>query len=341
MNEFDSFAAPAMVPVSESGLCTGAANLAEPAAEPASARATDRDWLFAAEVVISVLTMSVVAMAMGADQLVAAAVIGAALLVNYHAGRETIRPGLPHVGKVCRDTAIPFAAAGVGVALGLIERHDLAAALAIATAAGLVAVLAAWVRRRLTGRLRIVVVGDPIGVATAMARWASHHQAEVVGSLVVTPPGLLPPQPRTSSEDIRPSVDSVADLIDAAEALTRYDPDMVVVVPGDNVDPREIRRLGWAMEGTGVALAVQDNFEGVAPHRLDHTLFAGVSLTQVRSSRPSGLVRSLKWIGDRVAGLMLLVAVTPVLGILCAAIRIGSPGPGILSAESARTASRS
>lgn len=305
----------------------------EPAAQGRpGARAGDPRWVRAAkrhslgvEVVASVAAMTLVAWLVGASPEVLLLVGGASSVVRYWSGRAVVRPGLPRLEQVVRDTAVPFGAAAVLVAAGAWSRADLVGAAAVTVAGAAVAVAGAVARRVLPVRQRVVVVGSAVGVAEAATRWARSREVSVVGSLVVGDGLPGEPHPRT------PLFGARIDLrreVDAAE-LTRADPDMVLVVPGPGIDAECIRRVGWALEGTRVSLAVQSHLDGIAPHRLAPTAYAGASLLHVASSRPARLPGAVKQAGDRVLGALLLALVAPLLGLLVLAVRRTSDGPGI------------
>lgn len=243
------------------------------------------------------------------------------LVVHYHSGIETLRPGLPHAGKVIRDSALAFAFAATAVALGVATRPDLITSAAIVGSAGLVALGGLALRRFSPRAIRVLVVGDPSGAADAMGLWERNPRAHVVGVAVIAPSmdghGYELPSP-----DMRP----VGSLGEVAPLLETYDPDLLLVVPGDGVSPSEARSLSWELEGTGVALALQDPHVGIAPHRIDHTNFGGISLMHIRSSRASSFIRVIKQIADRAIAAALLVAVSPILLPLMIAIRSESPG---------------
>lgn len=286
-------------------------------------RATRRHRL-RVEVVASVAVMGIVAQLTSAALSVALVVGVASLLERYWSGEATIRPGLPRLERVVRDTAAPFCVAALGVVAGVWNRTDLAAAGAITLAGAAVALAGALLRRHFPTPQRVVVVGSTVSVAEAAARWSTSPEMTVVGGLVVDEQPAVP-RPRTGLHE------SFLDLsreIEAAE-LTRLDPDMVLVVPGPGIDAECIRRVGWALEGTRTSLAVQAHLDGIAPHRLEHATYGGASLVHIGSSRPSRLPRAVKAAGDRLAGALLLLLASPLLAVLVLAIRTTSEGDGI------------
>lgn len=256
----------------------------------------------------------------------AVGVLVMSLVVNYHAGRETVRPGLPHIGRILRDTALPIAAVAVGVSMGLLDRTLLTDSLLMVAAASGIGVIASLARRFINGQVRLLVVGDQMAVASAATRWANDSGVKVVGALLLEPEAT---QELAAPEAFGVQAISGIDEVDAWVAA--WGADMVVVSPGPGITSDQVRQLSWHLEGTGASLAVLGVLDAVAPHRIDSTHFAGVTLIHVRSSRPSGFIRAVKHCGDRILGAALLVLVAPILCLLALAVRLDSKGPGIFT----------
>jgi lipopolysaccharide/colanic/teichoic acid biosynthesis glycosyltransferase len=289
-----------------------------PAVGPGAQRPVSR-LMLATEIVWAVAAMGAAALLVGPDPWVALLVGLGALGVTYLPGRDSVRPGLPTPGRVAKDLALPFGAAAVACSLGWWEVTALDTALAVVAASGSVTLVAALIRRAWLAGVRVVVVGPPAEVAATFAQWDQDRRVRLVGTLVIEDeqPGD-PLGERFSSEDPR-------------KLILGFRPDMVVVLPGAGVDPDCIRRIGWALEGTGAGLAVASGLEGIAPHRVQHTRMAGMSVVQVSSSRPSWLVRTVKAAGDRVFALLLLALLSPLLASLVVLVRRTSPGPGVFT----------
>ena len=284
--------------------------------------------MLAAEIVASILVMAAVAVVLGASWSTGLVVVGLSVLVRYRSGPQLLRPGLPRIEQVLRDTLVPFCVAGFAVAAGWWGRSDLVVALVLSTAGGVVALSGVVVRRRFPAPQRVVVVGSAVGVAEAATRWTDSRDIDVVGSLVVDTELPRVPRPRTGMA----MNETVADAgeIDR-DALLRSDPDLVLVVPTSGIDAEQVRRIGWALEGSGVALAVHNGMDGIAAHRLESTTYAGIPLTHVTSSRPTRVSSAVKTTFDRLAGVVLLTLVSPFLLTLIGLVRATSTGPGIFT----------
>lgn len=255
------------------------------------------------------------------------------LVVNYYAGRQTVRPGLPHIGRLLRDTALPIAGFSLLVAAGQVSPHLLAEALILISAASGVGVISAVVRRLFAGVVRMVVVGDRMAIASAATRWAEDRRIKVVGALLLEPestggvdmPGFTGGVAMPEAFGIQ----AITDVHEVDEWVEAWGAHLVVVSPGPGMTSSSLRELGWHLEKTSASLAVLGVLDSVAPHRIDATHFAGVTLIQLRSTRPSAWVRLLKGIGDRVAAAGLLALTGPFMVMMALAVRFDSKGPAL------------
>ena len=282
-------------------------------------------WLLPVEILTAVAAVLATSVVVDAPLWLATLVLGVSLLSNYHAGRETVRPGLPHLGRILRDTGLPVLAVAVGVSAGLIDPRLLPASLTMVGVASAAAVGCTWARRVVQGHVRIMVVGDRMAIAKAATRWAGDPRAKIVGALLLEAERNDEPMPEAFGVHTIRGVDEVAQWVATWRA------DMVVVAPGPGIASPQLRSLSWDLEGTDASLAVLGILDLVAPHRIDSSHFAGVTLMHVRSSRPSGLVRLAKAGVDRILGAVLLLFFAPLLMAMVVAVRAESRGPGIFT----------
>ncbi|MGL5827245.1 MAG: sugar transferase [Nocardioides sp.] len=295
---------------------------ARPALPARSRHRRHLGWEIAGVVTAVIATGAV----LGTSLWVAMLVLVLVLVANYHAGRETVRPGLPHIGRLMRDTAIPISVIAVGVSLGVFGRGLLTDALLLIGAASGVGIAAGLARRLINGQVRLLVVGDQMAIASAVTRWAIEPRVQVVGALVLEPEAT---QLLAAPEAF--GIQSINGIDEIDSWVSAWGADMVVVSPGPSMTSEQMRELSWHLEGTGASLAVLGVLDAVAPHRIDSTHFAGVTLIHVRSSRPSGFVRAVKCVVDRVLGAALLVLMSPLLAVLALAVRVDSRGRGIFA----------
>ena len=250
-------------------------------------------------------------------------VVSMALMVNYHAGRETMRPGLPHVGRIIKDQGVPVVATAAGVTVGVLHEPRLIDAFLLVSMVASVAIAGTVVRRMFGGQARLLVIGSPADIAKSATRWAGDRRAKVVGALALGEGD----QPVTGFDTF--GVRTINRLDEVAEWVKNWDADMAVVVPGPAISSDMVRRLAWDLEGTKASIAVMGVLDSVAPHRIDTARFADATLLHVRSSQRSLFVRAVKYAIDRIGGAVLLLLASPVLLAMMAMVRIDSRGPAI------------
>ncbi len=292
---------------------------ARPAVVPVNTRHQWRRWFLPAEAVTAAVLGSVTALALGSPLRFSLPLVALAMVTNYHMGLETIRPGLPHLGRIVRDAALPMLVVTIAVAAHLFKPARLSEALAIvATVAG-TAALATVLRRTIEGPLRMVVVGDPETAARAASRWAGDRRARVVGAVLVD-------GSRRDALSLSDSfgVDVVLGSDDVAHWVDTWQTDVVAVVGAASAE--NVRQLSWELERSSASLAVMGLLDRVAPHRIDASTLAGGTLLHIRSSRPSLFVRTVKAAMDRVGATLLMLVAAPMLGLLSLAVRLDSPG---------------
>lgn len=279
-------------------------------------------WYLPMEAAVATLLAVVVAVLVDASAVFSAAVIALALVVNYHAGRETVRPGLPHAGRIIKDQGVPISVTAAGVALGVVPTRVLTDAIVLVSVVAGVAVVGALVRRALAGQARLVMVGNRADVAKAATRWAGDRRIKVVGALILDDSPVVDDW---ESFGVR----TISGLGEVATWVSTWQADLAVVVPGEGITSELVRRLAWDLENTQASFAVMGVLDTVAPHRIDAARFADATLLHVRSSRPSTFVRGVKATLSWLAALVLLLLALPLIGLMAIAVRLESEGPAI------------
>ncbi len=153
---------------------------------------------------------------------------------------------------------------------------------------------------------RVLVVGSPDEVArlTGDLVRAPGAGLRVVGS-------CIPEQ-------------ALAELIGQVAAVGA---DTVAVTAGGQLGPAVLRRIGWELEGTGVALIVAPALTNIAGSRIHVQPVSGLALLHVEQPRLPRGGQVAKEIVDRVGALVLLVALSPVMLATAVAVKLTSPGP--------------
>jgi exopolysaccharide biosynthesis polyprenyl glycosylphosphotransferase len=122
--------------------------------------------------------------------------------------------------------------------------------------------------------------------------------------------------------DVRHGVeDNLLDMIGS------HDADAVVVVPGDGIGHRELRRWAAWLQDRKVQLLVSPKLRDVSDARLEASKLGGARLLRVRPARLGGPGQLLKSAVDRVAAAVLLFLLAPLLLLVTVLIRLDSPGP--------------
>jgi exopolysaccharide biosynthesis polyprenyl glycosylphosphotransferase len=103
--------------------------------------------------------------------------------------------------------------------------------------------------------------------------------------------------------------------------------DTVAIAHSPGVTTDALRRMAWALEGSGIDLLVAPAFTDVAGPRIHVRPVSGLPLLQIASPEFSGARRLLKRTIDIVGSLTLLVALLPVLLGTAVVVRLSSRGP--------------
>jgi len=103
--------------------------------------------------------------------------------------------------------------------------------------------------------------------------------------------------------------------------------DTIAVCGSASAEPGELRRLAWALEGTGVDLVVAPQLTDIAGPRVHIRPIEGLPLLHVEEPTLSGPGWLAKNLLDRVAAFFGLLFLSPVLAVIAMGIKMASPGP--------------
>jgi exopolysaccharide biosynthesis polyprenyl glycosylphosphotransferase len=175
-------------------------------------------------------------------------------------------------------------------------------------------------RRRGECARRTLVVGPRAQVSDLVRDLAreSHHGMRVVGACLTS---AVSPEDRMGDLPVLGGFDDVVEIID------RVGVDVVAVAAGPGSVGNPLRKLSWALEGTGVRLVVAPGLVEVAGPRLHITPVAGLPLLLVEEPCFSGARRIVKGLVDRSVALASLVLLAPALVAIAIAIWLTSDGP--------------
>jgi exopolysaccharide biosynthesis polyprenyl glycosylphosphotransferase len=109
--------------------------------------------------------------------------------------------------------------------------------------------------------------------------------------------------------------------------LRLFAADTIAIADADAFAPGGLRRLSWALEGTGITLLVAPRLTDVAGPRIVVRPAQGLPLLEIEEPEFHGANRLLKELIDRLAAVVLLTFFTPVMLVTAAAIKLSSKGP--------------
>jgi exopolysaccharide biosynthesis polyprenyl glycosylphosphotransferase len=181
---------------------------------------------------------------------------------------------------------------------------------------------------------RVLVVGTARAVDGVVDRLAkqTHHEYVVVGACLVgaDQPGTgttVAGRLAAGSADPGPTDDTAADRDTVLRAAEELDADCVFIAAGSWLAGERLRRLSWAVHESGRALSVLPGIVEVASRRVGLGNAAGLTLLHVAAPVGAGLARTAKTVVDRVAALLLLVTLAPLLLALALTVKLSSRGP--------------
>lgn len=203
----------------------------------------------------------------------------------------------------------------------------------IAFPAGLLALLVArrvwrtWLGgRRARGEYadRVLVVGDPEDVARLIREFRSAPDAgfAVIGACC-----------DDCAEDCTgiEGVPVVGTQDSAAAQAQRLGVDVVAYDASARLGSTGLRRLGWALEGTGIDLVVAPGMTDVAGPRILARPVAGLPLLFVEAPHFSGTRLAMKSTFDIVSAAFLMVLLAPVFLVVAALVKVEDRGPVFFS----------
>ena len=169
---------------------------------------------------------------------------------------------------------------------------------------------------------RVVVVGDRRSVVALAADLRRERAAgfEVVGACLPQAGMRL----RHSDE-----LPVLGGLEDVPAVVRAHGADTVAVASSSAVPSAVVRRLAWALEGSGVDLVVAPSVVDVAGPRVSVRPVAGLPLLHVDEPEFTGGKRLAKAVTDRMLAAVALLALAPVLLPVVALVRLTSPGPAL------------
>jgi len=183
----------------------------------------------------------------------------------------------------------------------------------------------AWIHaQRDAGELQAqVLVAGPLRTSEQMIRrlrGARRAGFNVVGV-------CLPPSSRGElADDLSdvPVLGSIADAVDAAQGVHA---EYILLSGNDEMSLNEARRLGWALEGTGIGLIVVPAMVDIAGPRVMLSPVEGLPLLHVDPPTFDGRKYFIKALADRTFAVLALVLLGIPMIIVALLVKFSSPGP--------------
>ena len=149
----------------------------------------------------------------------------------------------------------------------------------------------------------------------------THHGMRIVGSCV--------PDGGGSADLTTLGVPVLGGFDDVDFALRATSADTVAVLPCPEMDGPALRMLSWSLAKSGTDLLVAPALIDVAGPRIAIRPVCGLPLLHVDEPQLAGGRRVAKALLDRVAALIALIVLAPLMVAIALAIRLSSPGPAI------------
>ncbi|MCU1406897.1 MAG: polyprenyl glycosylphosphotransferase [Glaciihabitans sp.] len=159
-------------------------------------------------------------------------------------------------------------------------------------------------------------------------RQKSAHVASTIqrtpgsGMLLVA---ALVDQGRVGSAPVN-EVPVVGDYSDLLRAVDDYNIDNVILTGADEINPADMRRVGWELEARSVELIVAPALTDVAGPRIHSRPVAGLPLIHVSYPAFEGVKRFTKRTFDIVGSGLIILCASPVLIGVAVAVKRSSPG---------------
>jgi exopolysaccharide biosynthesis polyprenyl glycosylphosphotransferase len=216
------------------------------------------------------------------------------------------------VALVCFAFKLPLSRAFLGIAYGI----GLALLL-----------LGRWAMRKTLHRHRhhggwchrVLVLGDEQHVDALAALLSRDVDAgySVVGACI----------PGATGAQTAGGVACLGPLTEAVPAAHAAGCDTIAVTASTGITAPMLRRLAWDLEGTGINLVVAPALTDVAGPRISIQPVAGLPLLHVDEPELGAVHRSVKRVMDLSICSVALIALSPVLAVIAALVKLSSRGP--------------
>jgi len=174
---------------------------------------------------------------------------------------------------------------------------------------------------------RVLLVGSEASTTYLAAELARLPTAGylVVGACI--PSGTVAGYLGETSVPVFVSIDRLHD------AMVESHADTVVITSSEELSAQKIREISWSLEPGRQHLVVAPSLTDIGGPRIHTRPVAGLPLIHVETPRYAGAKQFTKRAFDLVASGLLLIALSPMLGVLAMTVRLTSAGPVLFRQE--------
>jgi exopolysaccharide biosynthesis polyprenyl glycosylphosphotransferase len=124
-----------------------------------------------------------------------------------------------------------------------------------------------------------------------------------------------------------PSAETPLDVDQLVTDVRRAEADTIAFVGTGRFRTRELRRLSWALQGSGIGLLVVPDLADIAGPRIEVNPVEGLPLLEICEPELTGGGRLMKSMFDRAGSVVLLIIMSPLLIAIAIAVRFSDKGP--------------
>ncbi|WP_093713820.1 sugar transferase [Actinacidiphila alni] len=184
-------------------------------------------------------------------------------------------------------------------------------------------------RREAHAVRRVLVIGEPSAADHVVGHLAARtdHAYVVVGVVPVGSAKLecgAPVTARLGAVDPSGLTEDAGIVLGAARD---HGAELVLVAPGPRLSAARLRRLSWSLHDAGLPLAVLPGLVDVAVRRVELDAPAGLAMLHIAPPSRRGVQPALKSALDRAGAALGLLLLSPLFGLVAAAVRLTSQGP--------------
>ncbi|MFD9034650.1 sugar transferase [Streptomyces sp. NPDC059567] len=176
---------------------------------------------------------------------------------------------------------------------------------------------------------RVLVLGEPTAAGDVAEHLAgrTEHPYVVVGVVAIGEGPVRTGAPVATRLGVLMPEAADGDTTHVVAAARELEADVVLVAAGPLMAGERLRRLSWGLHDAGTELALAPGLVEFAVKRLETTSAAGMALLRVAPPVRSGVQQVLKSVMDRAGAAFGLLALSPLLLGIGAAVKLTSAGP--------------